>query len=484
MLIPTKFPLSQFLLVAALQTLVLRTMEKSAQAKKKKFGIKKSNKVMKKTLLFALAAVATIFTSCSSDIINDNDDLNNGQSKGMTLIANVEQPDTRATLDTKETFGTWNFAYTDNDQVSVGNDKMENKYYTFTKSGVNFSCADAKATKQEVKWYAYYPSTNINLTEQAGTVESAAKLYALAGATTTATTGSDGLTINMAPKAAVLRIVKVDNYGPCDIFLKTTGDKFVKGLKAKKNEAGYEVETSESQVSVFKKESNGNAGIYYVIVPAGVYLEVWNDTKLIKKTKTNGLNAGKYYTLTSGPTTGTAIAKFSDGTTEKVEWVQMWIGGPRFATKNVAEYIAFKDDVKKGDNYVWGSLWCTPSFDDVKSIYNESYGLNSEILDAAYKYENGKHGFCLNGKQPGYTKNNMFIPPWGNSSKDGGDSKFLLSDKLNAGYGTSFHFMWRIDEGKIEFYIYEDGHDHDYTPYPVRPILNKETVLWGEQDIK
>lgn len=48
---------------------------------------------MKKTLLLALAAVATIFTSCSSDIINDNDDSNNGQGKGMTLIANVEQTD-------------------------------------------------------------------------------------------------------------------------------------------------------------------------------------------------------------------------------------------------------------------------------------------------------------------------------------------------------------------------------------------------------
>ena len=86
---------------------------------------------MKKTLLFALAAVATIFTSCSSDIINDNDDSNNGQGKGMTLVANVEQDDTRATLDTKETFGKWSFVFTVNDKVSVGNDKIDN-YYTFT----------------------------------------------------------------------------------------------------------------------------------------------------------------------------------------------------------------------------------------------------------------------------------------------------------------------------------------------------------------
>ena len=48
----------------------------------------------------------------------------------------------------------------------------------------------------------------------------------------------------MKAQAAVLRIVKVDNYGPCDIYLKTADGKYVSGLKAKKNEAGYEVETS------------------------------------------------------------------------------------------------------------------------------------------------------------------------------------------------------------------------------------------------
>ena len=142
---------------------------------------------MKKTLLLALAAVATIFTSCSSDITNDNDDSNNGQGKGMTLIANVEQDDTRATFEPNDTIGsTWKFTYTDNDKVYVGNDKI-NKYYTFTKNGETFSSTEAKATNSNANWYAYYPGTEINLTGQDGTKESAAKLYALAGATTTAT---------------------------------------------------------------------------------------------------------------------------------------------------------------------------------------------------------------------------------------------------------------------------------------------------------
>lgn len=207
---------------------------------------------MKKTLLIALAAIATIFTSCSSDIINDNDDSNNGQGKGMTLIANVEQDDTRATFDPSATFGTWKFEYTDNDQVSVGNNLITD-YYTFTKNGANFSCADAKATSTTANWYAYYPSTYIDLTNQEGSEASAAKLYALAGKTTTATTGASGLTINMKAQAAVLRIVKVDNYGPCNIYLKTSEGKYVKGLKAIPNKAGFDVETSDTKVSVFKK---------------------------------------------------------------------------------------------------------------------------------------------------------------------------------------------------------------------------------------
>ena len=436
---------------------------------------------MKKTILLALAAVATIFTSCSSDIANDNDDSNNGQGKGMTLIANVEQDDTRATFDPSATFGTWKFEYTDNDQVSVGNNLITD-YYTFTKNGEKFSCADAKATSTAAKWYAYYPSTTIDLTNQKGTDASAAKLYALAGATETATTGAEGLTINMTRQAAVLRIVKVDNYGPCDIFLMTKEGKYVSGLKAKKNEAGFEVVTSDTKVSVFQKESKGNAGIYYVIVPAGVKIEVWNDTKLIKTTKDAGLTAGKYYTLTSGPTSGTATAKFSDGTTEKIEkigWVQMWIGGPRFAIVNVAKKMNWAEAAKTGDEYVWGKNWQTPLLSEVEAIVSNGL-LNTEILNGTYEYKNNKHGFTLTGKQPGYTANELFLSGDGTSTKDNVSGKFWVSDKLLNGKGTTVNFH---GDDKV-FYVYPFKEDDPSTEYEVRPILSQETVLWGEQNIQ
>lgn len=436
---------------------------------------------MKKTLLLALAAVATIFTSCSSDIINDNDDSNNGQGKGMTLIANVEQNDTRATLTTSDdTSGKWSFAYTDNDKVEVGNNLIGN-YYTFTKNGANFSCADAQATTQETNWYAYYPGTDIDLTNQAGTEVSAAKLYALAGATEKATTGAEGLTIKMKAQAAVLRIVKVDNYGPCDIYLKTK-EGYVTGLKAKKNEAGYEVVTSDTKASVFYKESNGNAGIYYVIVPAGVYLEVWNDG--IKfKTTSNGLTAGKYYTLTSGPTTGTATAKLAKDKEETVNWVQLWIGGPRIAEENVAKKMDWTEAAKTGNDYVWGSNWRTPTKDEMDFVDKDGSSTKTKNVEVDNVIENGVvTSFKYKGVQPGYTNNTMYLPStdpysfggvyW--SSTDAG-----LNDKSEE-IGWSLNMIVQ-DKDNHTHYFYSFKKD---VPYAVRPVLTKQIVLWGEQDIK
>ena len=437
---------------------------------------------MKKTLLLVLAAVATIFTSCSSDINNDNDDSNNGQGKGMTLIANVEQDDTRATLTTSDDIsGKWSFAYTDNDKVKVGNDKIDN-YYTFTKNGETFSCADALATKQETNWYAYYPGTDIDLTNQDGKADgSAAKLYALAGATKTATTGAAGLTIDMKAKAAVLRIVKVDNYGPCDIYLKTKEGKYVSGLKAKQNEAGFEVETSDKKVSVFKKNNTDKAEIYYVIVPAGVKIEVWNDNKRIKTTKAAGLKAGKYYTLTSGPTTGTATYTLADGTTKPVGWVQLWIGGPRIATENVANKMSWDDAVKTGGDYVWGANWRTPSKADLQDIAHDDG--SPKFVEINLITDNGVKHFKYKGTQPGYISNLMTIPY---TDKDQGGVYWTSStngqkDQYGRLKGTSLTIT---DYGDYGIYSHFGDFSHRGAYYYVRPVLNKETVLWGDQNIK
>ena len=444
---------------------------------------------MKKTLLIALAAIATIFTSCSSDITNDNDDSNNGQGKGMTLIANVEQDDTRANFDPSNTFGKWSFAYTDNDNVVVGNNQMDNTFYKFTKNGDTFSSTEAQATKTDANWYAYYPGTTIDLTNQAGTKESAAQLYALAGATTAATTGADGLAINMRPQAAVLRIVKVDNYGPCDIYLKTADGKFVKGLKAKKNEAGYEVETSETKVSVLYKESTGNAGIYYVIVPAGVKISVYNtnDENHIKTTKAAGLTPGRYYTLTTGPTTGKETATLANGTTETVDWVQLWIAGPRFAVKNVADAMTWDEATKKDDDFAWGSNWYVPSEKDLKIMDElllqvQTSPAERKVSIAGYPTlelitdtKDEENIVKITGFQPGYNNNSISLY---NKINSGLNTYRLWTATEKDGYGVEFCIL------EMNNWFYGGGFSYRTTKNEVvltRPILTAKTILWSNQ---
>lgn len=433
---------------------------------------------MKKILSFVLAAVALVFTACSNDETIETS--GNGQNnKGMVLVATVSQQDSRAAIDANETFGTWKFTFDDNDNVVVGNNTI-NDYYTFTKSGDTFSSADAKVTSSAAYWYAYYPATDIDLTNQKGTSESAAKLYALAGKTAAATTGATPLQISMDAKTAVLRIVKVDNYGPCDIYLKTANGEYVKGLKAKTNEAGYEVETSDTKVSVFYKANEGNAGIYYVIVPAGVKISVYNSDKLIKSTKPAGLTAGRYYTLTSGPTFGTATAKLADGTTMPVKWKQLWIGGPRIATEDVAKMISWNEDVKQGNNYVWGSLWRTPSASEVSSLTDQTG--RDKIVQSTYTYNNNTHGFTFKGLQPGYTENEIYLRGKDTSDESYIESVYLLSDKDNKNSNAT----------TLEFIGYSGGIVHiglsttnsAETPHHLRPVLSQKTVLWREQDIK
>ena len=431
---------------------------------------------MKKLLYFLLAV--TTLTACSNDETIENSD--NGQNnKGMVLVATVLQQDSRAAIDVNKTFGTWKFTFDDKDNVVVGNNTIDN-YYSFTKNGETFSSTDAKVTTSAANWYAYYPSTDIDLTNQEGTAESAAKLYALAGATTTATTGAEGLTINMTPKAAVLRIVKVDNYGPCDIYLKTADGKYVSGLKAKKNDAGYDVQKSDKKVSVFNKESNGNAGIYYVIVPAGVKISVFNSDKLIKSTKDPGLKAGNYYTLTSGPTTGTATV---NGTTKTINWVQLWIGGPRIATDNVAEKMDWTEAAKTGSDYVWGANWRTPTKDEMDFVDQDGVSTKTENVEVDNVIENGVvTKFKYIGVQPGYTNNTMDLPSTDPKSYGG-----VYWSSTDAGHNQNNEEIgWALNM----FVQNKDSHVHYFlsfkkdVSYAVRPVLAKETVLWGEQDIK
>lgn len=307
--------------------------------------------------LYSVIMLAVVtFTACSNEEMGETE-----TPRGLTLSASVENLSTRASM-TDES-GTWKFAFEANDQVSVSNSKITEDY-TFKKTGEQFTCANAMATNEAADWYAYFPGNDVDLTGQTGTLNGVANKLAAAGKTEQATTGKNGLAITLSAQVAVLRIVEADKEGTLDICVKNTADgKWVTGLTAQKNQTSFKVETSNTKTTLFSKENVQAGDFSYVVVPAGVGIQVYNGDVLISQT-TSGLTAGKYYTITSVPTQGKSYATINNNKVY-VGWVQLWPGGPRFATENVAEPMTWTEAAKKGTDFAWGENWRTPNAEEV-----------------------------------------------------------------------------------------------------------------------
>lgn len=399
-----------------------------------------------------------VLAACSDDTTEP------AVKRGMVLKANVEDTDTRATITDNE--GKWKFAFATNDLVKVGNNEVES-YYTFKNNGTVFESTDALQTTKAATWCAYFPGEIIELANQSGEFADVAKNYALAGETATATTGSDGLTVTMKAKAAVLCIVGVKDGDCLDINVQTA-EGYVSGLTAAKNSAGFKVQTSPAKVTLLSKQK---AGVYYVVVPAGVKLSVYNGTKLMKTTKDAGLTAGKYYTLKTGETTGSATNKLG----ETISWVQLWAGGPKFATENVENPLNWSEATAEGSAYVWGANWRTPTKDEmnfvntVKDPENEHNNLLIPLnAKAEIQVQGGKAGILYTGIQPGYTDKSIFLPFDGEGSSFSGN--YWTSTKGIEGYGTTLDVI--CGEGIFYVYFFNDK-GHFNTKYLVRPVLAK-----------
>ena len=433
---------------------------------------------MRKFLYSVLMLAAVVLAACSND---DNGDTQ--PKRGMILNASVENLSSRATM-TDES-GTWKFAFTQDDQVSVSNNKITS-YYTFTNNGSQFTSTDAMVTTEAADWYAYFPGNNVDLTNQTGNFADVANYFAVAGKTAATTTGEKGLSITLKPKVAVLRVVAVDKYGILDIHVKTTADdKWVKGLTATKNAADFAVSKSDTKTTLlYKAAGTVNAGeINYVVVPAGVKIAIYNGNLLLNTTNADGLKAGKYYTITSGPTKGKENALIN-GKKTLVEWVQLWHGGPRFAIENVKEEMTWTDAAKTGTDYVWGENWRTPTAEEV----TEPGGLQANwVVDKVTEkgewvvpagsptvnvtMKDGKEETVVfTGVKPGYTKNTLTLY---NKIEYGYSHFNFWTTTENNGYGCMYRIM--IDKGIIGIFGPSSFESKDTKCY-VRPVLSIENI--------
>lgn len=396
---------------------------------------------MKKTLLFLIAATAMMMAGCS------NDDFG-GATQGMTLNATVEQPASRAIM-TEGEQSTYKFSFANNDMLNVTNSEVSN-YYTFTKNGETFTSTNAKPTNAAADWYAYFPGNTVDLTNQNGDLTGVANYYACAGKTESATTGADGLNIKLTPQVAILRIVTVDDNNPtCDINVKTADDKWVSGLEATKLTTEFTVKTSNSKVSLLNKQ---NVGTYYIAVPAGVKIAIYNGETLLRTTKA-GLTAGKYYTVPNVPVTGTAEATINNDKKEMVKWVQLWAGGPKFATKNVDGTMTWTAAVNTN---LWGDKWRLPTKEEIIGLVGSTNVGNSFMTNTVkveYLQENNVFGFKFTGVQPGYTENSIFLPTVEDEEHDAeaGYGRYWTSDPV---VDTQTGYSFDLSYSKGGFYTY------------------------------
>lgn len=433
--------------------------------------------------LYSVIMLAVVtFTACS------NDDMSETQTqKGLTLSASVENLSTRASM-TDES-GTWKFAFEANDQVSVSNSKITEDY-TFKKTGEQFTCANAMATNEAADWYAYFPGNDVDLTGQDGTLNCVANYLAAAGKTTQATTGKDGLAITLQAKVAVLRIVEADKEGTLDICVKNTADgKWVTGLSAQKNQTTFDVKTSDTQTTLLSKENVQAGDFSYVVVPAGVGIQVYNGDVLISKT-TTGLTAGKYYTITSVPTQGKSHATIN-GKDELVDWVQLWPGGPRFATKSVDKEMTWHEAAKTGKDFAWGENWRTPNAAEITEEVKESkegilYGgllIDFDSYKHTYIAAKGSPSIKIETKDINHVEDDIvtFTGVYPGYTK----TQLTLDNKIGAD-GYSYFDFWTTSESsgygcKFGITIYEnmilafgiDQRQNKTTPMLVRPVLAK-----------
>lgn len=430
--------------------------------------------------LYSVIMLAVVtFTACSNEEMGETE-----TPRGLTLSASVENLSTRASM-TDES-GTWKFAFETDDKVSVSNNKI-NDIYTFQKvSGGAFTCENATATTEAADWYAYFPGNDVNLTRQDGTLNGVANYLAAAGKTTQATTGTKGLAITLSAQVAVLRIVEADKEGALDIQVKTAdGSKWVKGLSAQKNKTSFDVVTSDTKTTLLSQQNVKAGDFNYVVVPAGMGIQVYNGDVLISQT-TSGLSAGKYYTITSVPTHGKSYATINDNK-ELVGWVQLWPGGPRFATKNVDKEMTWTEAKNTGKDFAWGENWRTPKADEITRdtlvdkeatfggfCYNwheNTTAKGSPSMKIEQKdVNNAKEEIVtFTGVYPGYTKTQLTL--YNRIDKDGLSNFDFWTTSESSGYGCKFGI--RIYENMILAFGIDQRQNKDKTMLLVRPVLAK-----------
>ncbi len=479
-----------------------------------------------KQIFSALMMLAMVFVAVSCQ----NDDFAQGQAtRPMTInaVAEAVGTGTRADLVYK-----YDVVWRTGDQILV---KGDGKSATFNLTGGEgttegtFACQDSPFTSgTDVE--AFYPKEVVdgeNLvwpTKQEGTtvpMYSKGKVYE-----------STAEKFAFKSLGSVLQIVF--NSEQADIKLKSitiTDDEKTLSGKFTVNTDGQAVISATDKAGITLdfgetgKALGRGANFFNIAVPSGAYSKlniVFTDIKgatcTMKGSATLGYNKVARLVLTGSGFIPAGSRGSAEVNTEagiegnKVNWVQLWEGGPKFAEYNVgvthgkAEsfggYYTWGGSYKNGDGIewiddhnespialkgnkdtatkLWGKKWRMPAFEDFAGLFTNC---TTEYIKDPNDPER-LLGIKITGKGA-YAANSIFLPAAGYIS--GGD----YSEDPVGVYWSSTPYEY-ADEYGFEIFFYEGMTDYDIDyrgyAYSVRAVLNEipttgtaEATIGGEQ---
>ena len=175
-------------------------------------------------------------------------------------------------------------------------------------------------------------------------------------------------------------------------------------------------------------------------------------------------------------TTGKASVTVEGAGITECGWVQLWAGGPKFATMNLGETTVTGNTktytwTESGSDtdaatVNWGSAWKVPTETEMNELYKAAGGGGSNYISCTYtKYEStGVYGFLFKGTTEGYADNSLFLPA------QVGDSYY--------GYAYYWSGTGADGYGRYLDLFYNGGHwDSGWSTYTasgnylVRPVL-------------
>ena len=176
-------------------------------------------------------------------------------------------------------------------------------------------------------------------------------------------------------------------------------------------------------LSVSPAKSISSSETFYIAIPAGTHcLTIKVSDGTVTKAMATKVAAGVSVSRnTIYPIT------FAENT------VQLWAGGPYFATMNLGETEVTGSEcyyewtaTGSGDAAatVWGDAWRVPTEEQMNELFNVAGEDGSSYISCEYTDSPGVYGFLFKGITSGYTDNSLFLPAE-NDKADLGSANYL-----------------------------------------------------------